>query len=291
VHGLLAELFTGETELLLNLYDLSARHDLRPLVLRTALTYLELNGTLRQGTPCYVGYEIRPLIPLEEIGAQFQGEPARFVAELFAHARKGRTWYALDPDAAAVALDAERRRVVRALEYLAEHGWAELRTADLRHRYTVAREDPDPEALTAELMQRFAEREEREITRVRGVLDWVELDECQVNALARYFGEERAEPCGHCAFCRAGRPQRVPPPPPLPPLPGDLDTGGWRSLREAHPAVLGEPRQAARFLCGLSSPAVTRARLGRHALFGALAERRFGEVLKWCAEGQAAGGA
>ena len=54
-----------------------------------------------------------------EIAAQFQGEPARFVADLFAHAKKGRIWYAINPDEAAAALGQERRRVVRALEYLA----------------------------------------------------------------------------------------------------------------------------------------------------------------------------
>ena len=43
-----------------SLYDLSSRHDLRLLVLRTALTYLELLGVLRQGTPFYAGYELRP---------------------------------------------------------------------------------------------------------------------------------------------------------------------------------------------------------------------------------------
>src|SRR5262249_31097361 len=97
------------------LYDLSGRHELRPLVLRTALTYLELLGVLRQGTPFYAGYEMRPLISVPEITRQFQGEPARFVADLFAHAKKGRIWYALNPDEAAAALGQERRRVVRAL--------------------------------------------------------------------------------------------------------------------------------------------------------------------------------
>ena len=40
-------------------YDLSNRHDVRPLVLRTVLTYLELDGVLRQGTPFYAGYRLR----------------------------------------------------------------------------------------------------------------------------------------------------------------------------------------------------------------------------------------
>jgi ATP-dependent DNA helicase RecQ len=36
----------------------------------------------------------------------------------------------------------------------------------------------------------------------------------------------------------------------------------------------------ARFLCGITSPAVTRARLGRHADFGALSEFPFQKILE-----------
>ena len=52
-----------------------------------------------------------------------------------------------------------------------------------------------------------------------------------------------------------------------------------RRAAAEHPTALGTPRQRARFLCGLTSPATTKARLSRHALFGALAERRFADVL------------
>ena len=41
-------------------YELSSRHDVRPLVLKTVLTYLELDGVLEQGTPFYAGYSVRP---------------------------------------------------------------------------------------------------------------------------------------------------------------------------------------------------------------------------------------
>ena len=41
-------------------YELSVRFDVRPLVLKTILTYLELDGLLRQGTPFYAGYSFRP---------------------------------------------------------------------------------------------------------------------------------------------------------------------------------------------------------------------------------------
>ena len=52
-----------------------------------------------------------------------------------------------------------------------------------------------------------------------------------------------------------------------------------RSDRRQHRAVLGEPRTVARFLCGIKSPALTRAKLTRHPLFGATAEADFGDVL------------
>ena len=42
------------------------------------------------------------------------------------------------------------------------------------------------------------------------------------------------------------------------------------------------PRQQARFLCGLTSPALTKAKLSKHALFGTLESQRFLDVLGWC---------
>ncbi len=49
--------------------------------------------------------------------------------------------------------------------------------------------------------------------------------------------------------------------------------------RPAHPEALGETRQSARFLCGLTSPALTRAKLSRHPLFASLETHRFQQVL------------
>src|SRR5438105_2884201 len=120
----------------LSLYELSTRHDIRPLVLRTLLTYLELLGVLRQGTPFYAGYEARPLTPLEAIFATLSGEPRRFAERLFGAAKKGRTWYSLDPAVVARALGAERERVLRALHYLEEQGAIELRANEPRLTFT-----------------------------------------------------------------------------------------------------------------------------------------------------------
>ena len=51
-------------------------------------------------------------------------------------------------------------------------------------------------------------------------------------------------------------------------------------LRAGHPRALGGARQMARFFCGISSPALTTAKLTRHPRFGSAAEAPFGQVLE-----------
>jgi ATP-dependent DNA helicase RecQ len=102
-----------------------------------------------------------------------------------------------------------------------------------------------------------------------------------VNELVGYFGEPRAEPCGHCSFCLEGRAQRLPDAAPPPELDAIVDRGALGALAAMHPGALGAPRQRARFLCGIASPATTRAKLTRDGLFGVASECRFADVLAW----------
>jgi len=44
--------------------------------------------------------------------------------------------------------------------------------------------------------------------------------------------------------------------------------------------LLAEPRAFARFLCGLTSPKLSRARLGSHQLFGVFSDVPFTDVLR-----------
>jgi ATP-dependent DNA helicase RecQ len=183
------------------------------------------------------------------------------------------------------AIKQDRPRIVRALEYLAQQGWIEMEASDVRHRYTVLREASDTESLVAELVGRFSRREEQEIRRMQHVLRLVTHGGCQVNALVSYFGEKRSGPCGHCMYCATGKAQTLPSADPKRPLPANLDTAAFAALRREYAEALGEDRQAARFLCGLSSPTASKAKLGKDKLFGIFEEYRFGEVLAWC-EGQ-----
>src|SRR5947208_2681646 len=80
--GLLADVLEHavDAEFAVSEYELSVRHDLRPLVLRTALTYLELDGVLRQGTPFYAGYRFRPTEEsFEAVFSRFDASRAGFL--------------------------------------------------------------------------------------------------------------------------------------------------------------------------------------------------------------------
>jgi len=167
--------------------------------------------------------------------------------------------------------------VVKALGYLEQQGLVELKVADVRQRFTLLEQPPSLDELRDRLAERFDRREQSEAERIQRVVALVERDGCQVQSLVGYFGETRADPCGHCTYCLTGAAQSLPEPGTARAL--DLDRTTLDELTAEHPTALGTPRQRARFLCGLTSPATTKAKLSRHALFGALAEQRFADVL------------
>lgn len=280
IFALVSELLSLGERFDVALYDLSSRFDIRLLVMKTVLTYLELMGVVKQGTPFYAGYEFRPLPPHtpETVAEAFPGAAGELVRNLFTHAKRGKIWYSLNPTDTAETLGVERKRVTRALEVMEERGFIELRASDTRQVFTRLRPQEDAAALTEDLMARFVTREENEITRLRRVLQLVTHDGCQVNELVGYFGEVRDSPCGHCTFCLSGKRQVLPPATEPPPM-DDAVLEQATQLQAQLPDALGGDRQLARFLCGLSSPALTKARITKHALFGALESRPFGEVL------------
>jgi len=283
IEGLLAEVLAhGEGEqFAISEYDLSSRHDVRPLVLKTILTYVELDGYLTQGTPFYAGYAVRASgDSFDEVFAGFNADRADFLRRVLASGKTGRTWTTVDPEASAEALGEERDRIVAALGYLEQQGLVELKATDVRQRYTLLAPPPSLAELGDALAARFDRREQAEAERIQRVVSLVTNDGCQVQALVGYFGETRAEPCGHCTFCLTGHAQELPAQEVQSAI--EVDRAALAALVEEHPGALGTPRQQARFLCGLTSPATTRAKLSRNALFGVLGEQRFADVLSWC---------
>src|SRR6185437_1690967 len=117
--------------------------------------------------------------------------------------------------------------------------------ADVRQRFTLLKQPPSLDELRDRLAERFDRREQSEAERIDRVVALVEHDGCQAQSLVGYFGETRADPCGHCTFCLTGVAQKLAEPATTPKL--DLDRAALDELTAEHPAALGTARQRARF--------------------------------------------
>jgi ATP-dependent DNA helicase RecQ len=261
-----------------SVYELSGRHDIRPLVVETVLTYLELDGIIASTGPFYNEYKFQTLRPAKEIFAKFDAQRRGFLEALFKSAEMGRSWMKLDIAVTTQITGSDRKRVVSAMNYLEEQGDIKLEVAGARQGYRRLRGDFDLRALAEKMAQQFAQRERRDVERIGMVLSFTAHQGCRTAALLKYFGEPLDGACGHCDVCRressgamareSGRTL------------GEPEIRMIRELKSQRLPALSTPRPMARFLCGINSPALTRAKLKEDRRFGALEDLPFSEVLK-----------
>ncbi|MEX0678705.1 MAG: ATP-dependent DNA helicase RecQ [Pirellulales bacterium] len=276
VERLMETVFSQDADFDVSYHELATQCDIRVLVVRTLLTYLELDGFLSAGTPFYSTYRFRPLQNSRQILSQFDGQRRRFLEGLFRQVKKAKTWFQVDVDQAAKVLQTPRDRIVRALDYLAERGWIELQAAGTRNRYQRLRTSEDTRALARKLHARTIEHQQQEIARLGQVLELARHSGCQVEVLCRHFGETRDGPCGHCTRCLDSHPPVDWPSRNVPPIDQAIIDQAL-DLRADRPE-LSDPVVLARWLCGISSPGLSRAKLTSHPLFGAQSHQPFAEL-------------
>lgn len=264
-------------ELDLSLYDLAKRHDMRNLVIGTLLTRLELEGVLRSVGSYYGQIRFKPLRSSQQILNGLNDRRKKFLSTLFSCADKAKIWFSLDTGQAMQKLGVDRDKIIAAMEWCDQQGHLELQLQGFRHLYRISAQNIDRAKLKASIIQRFMQHEQQEIDRVAMMLDYASSDSCLSQKLLAYFGEE-IEACGHCGICLGDPPARIEP---VSEQRCPADTlSDIEALRQQHPAALGTPRQAARFLCGISSPATSAARLRGNPLFESCVHIPFGKVME-----------
>ena len=270
IRSLLEDLFAQEEEFDVSHYELSQAHDIRMLVVRTLLTYLELQGYLRGGTPFYSEYKFKPLMSSQEIFQQFSEEKAAFLKQIFVNAKKLKTWFLVDADKLGRELNTTRERIVRALDYLGEQQMLEVTVRGVRHRYRRLKPGGDLEVLTDDLFARMKQRETQDVQRLQQVVSLVRQDGCHWQSLSSYFTETLPEPCGHCTWCRNEQTPLTLPERPTPEIEPQL-LSRLDDLRSVFPQEFREVTLAVRFFCGVTSPRLTKSKLSRNDLFGTAA--------------------
>ncbi|MCW1912708.1 RecQ family ATP-dependent DNA helicase [Luteolibacter sp. GHJ8] len=258
-------------------YELSAVNDIRPLVVNTLLTYLELERLIEATKVFWSTWQVRLLRGLEATLAGYDERRKSFLRKIFAAATEGRSWYTFDVSEVALKTGEDPQRITAALGYLEEAGDIALKKSGVRQGYRIKKDPGDLHELARRLDEKFRRREDADLERLREVVELAEQKGCITGFVTGHFGETLAAPCGHCDRCRGLKPEPIPRTQRQQPSDEDLLVIG--NLRDERHAALKTPRQLARFLCGISSPAVTRARLGRHEAFGLLESRPFAEVL------------
>ncbi len=265
-------------------YDLARSTDIRPLVLETVLTYLELDQVLTPLGAFYTGYQIHIINGEDRLLSGHTPERQRFLKQLFASGKRGYKWITLEVDASAEALGESRERILKALNFLEEAGDIQLKPSGLRHRFRLCEDatQRDPNVICARMQKLFAQREVNDAARLKQIIAYAEDRSCLTRHLLRYFGEDLTEDCGHCGSC-AESAQALPPR--IIPRSADREitvehVAKMRDVIAEGHAALRASRQLARFLCGLTSPATTRDRLGKHDAFGMLEGYPFQSVLE-----------
>jgi ATP-dependent DNA helicase RecQ len=277
IGAIIDRVLAQENQFDISVHELSKAHDVRPLVIETLLTYLELADVIEATEPFYNEYQFVLLKSANEILSRFDGERANFVRGVLASARKETKWFSIDLNETADRLSTNRSRIIKALMYLEERSDLQIKVAGLRQGYRKKLQVNDPEELKSKMVERFETRERNDVNRVRQVAQLAEHPACIVRHLLQHFGEELGRDCGHCESClghtkRALLTKRAMGMPKL-----DYE---FSVLRHNYAEALASPRQIARFLCGLSSPLLTQTKLNRHSDFGVLAEIPFQTVMQ-----------
>lgn len=280
IDSLVEEVFSLGDTFDISIYHLSARHDMRQLVISTLLCYLELEGLIQSTGPFYSQYKYQFLVPLENIMQRFNSERQTFLNSVFNTAHKGRLWMTVDIDKCVNEIGTDRKRVTSALNYLEDQGLLKTQVSGVRLGYKLLQQGVNTHEVCEALYKRFINSETRNISRIRQLGSFITSENCTVRALLSYFGEDLGRDCGHCDRCTGDFNNSL-----QAELREDLTTEEQRTITNAlslKHAALQRPRQLAKFLCGITSPAASRSRpsLSKHELFASLSQVPFQLVLQ-----------
>ena len=272
-------------------YELSQTHDIRPLVINTVLTYLELEGLLEATAPFYSTYKVSFARDLDHLLKGFDPQRQEFLRRLFETAKKGYKWLEIDPEQTASQLGNPKEKIIETISYLEDLGDLVVKPAGLRQGYRLRNKPNDLKPLIQRLIDLFQQREKSDLARLQQIIDYALEPGCLYSSLLSLFSET-IPPCGHCSRCLGTPVPQALPSSPEPEI-SNVDLELIQNLiGEKHPG-LRTPRQLARFLCGITSPATSRTwylpagarrkqRLTSHDAYALLENHDFQSVLDQC---------
>ena len=196
------------------------------------------------------------------------------------HSRTAIKWTSIDVDTVARHAGIPRQEVVRKLQEWNDSGAIELKPSGVINRFKITKAFPQGEAAKHDMINsiyaQIEAREQSDMARVQQVIRFVTANGCLSRELAKHFSDESSisnTGCGTCNFCTTMKPVEY--------LPKEARQRKGRLDDTRIKAILSvtKARDDARFLArvafGVSSPRVTAEKLGKHPVFGSMADCDF----------------
>ncbi|MBK1881192.1 RecQ family ATP-dependent DNA helicase [Luteolibacter pohnpeiensis] len=260
-----------------SVYDLSITCDIRAVVVETVLAYLETDRVIEAGGTFYATYRARLLRTEEQILAGRPAAERKRVKALLDGGVMSRYQLTFTPTELVETLGMPREKIVKMLGDLEAAGDCTLKVSGVRKAFQLGKHAVEVKELGERMSAFFQARELADLARLKQVLDLSSCRSCLTGYLTKHFGEKLAESCGHCDRCRGIPARKVHRSVPHAISMDELEVIQGLS-NEGH-AGLATPRQLARFLCGMTSPATLRSRLTKHDAFGLLDRLPFEDVM------------
>lgn len=279
------EMQNGQWEL--QVLSLSNASNIKQLPLKTLLVQLELLGVIDAKFSYFADFKFKFVTPKAHIISAFNAERNEFLAQVFNCAKMKKIWGEPDFDLMYARHQAPRKRIVAALEYLAEQQHIVLETKKATEVFSVNMVALENNALVDTLFHYFSDKEQAEIERITKLVSFFQSEHCLTQQLSQYFDDQRApKNCGHCSVCR-GQVAILPYSSNHPTVSVDTVALGIKQLQQHFSTLKSPAGQSAnilsidticRFLSGMSVPLFTRAKVRQLSYFGVCQYMRYSEI-------------
>lgn len=271
----------------LQIYTLSNASNIKQLPLKTLLVQLELMGVISAKFSYFADFKFKFITPKEDIVKLFNTERSEFLSQVFSSAKMKKIWGEPDFDLMHSRYQAPRKRIVSALEYLAEQHHLILETKKATEVFSVNAEALANEHIVEQLFNYFAEKEQAEIKRISQLVAFFQSNGCLTQQLSHYFDDQHApKMCGHCSVCR-GQVATLAYSSDYKAIELDTIILAITQLQEHISSLKGSVAllpdvlsidTICRFLSGMSIPLFTRAKVRKLSYFGVCQNMRYAEI-------------
>ena len=184
------------------LHRLSTASNIKQLPLKTLLVQLELAGIIQASYSYFADIKFKFIQSQQAILDMFDGERKTFLEIIFRYSSGKRIWFEPDFDAITGQSGSDRKRILTALEYLADKQLIVIESKQITDVYKVDAVALNNAGLTQSLAEYFESTEVKEVNRIARLIAFFGSNKCLTWQLSDYFDDQQApQHCGHCSVC------------------------------------------------------------------------------------------